>query len=84
MQRYIELRGQLQRVMGVVKVRGSAHSKDLRAFEITGEGIVMGDTLGAYEGLLTGAPEMIAGTPTTAGEQEPHRRRGSRPARPRG
>ena len=35
MQRYIELKGQLQRVMAVVKVRGSAHSKDLRAFEIT-------------------------------------------------
>ena len=35
MQRYIELKGQLQRIMAVVKVRGSAHSKDLRAFEIT-------------------------------------------------
>jgi KaiC/GvpD/RAD55 family RecA-like ATPase len=57
MQRYIELKGQLQRVMAVVKVRGSAHSKDLRAFEITDEGIVMGDTLGEYEGLLTGSPE---------------------------
>ena len=59
MQRYIELRGQLQRVMAVVKVRGSAHSKDLRAFEITGDGIVMGDTLAGYEGLLTGHPEPL-------------------------
>ena len=59
MQRYIELKGQLQRVMAVVKVRGSAHSKDLRAFEITNEGIVMGDALGGYEGLLTGKPEPI-------------------------
>ena len=38
MQRYIELKGQLQRIMAVVKVRGSAHSKDLRAFEITDAG----------------------------------------------
>ena len=59
MQRYIELKGQLQRVMAVVKVRGSAHSKDLRAFEITGDGIVMGDALAGYEGLLTGRPEPI-------------------------
>jgi circadian clock protein KaiC len=59
MQRYIELKGQLQRVMAVVKVRGSAHSKDLRAFEIANEGIVMGDALGGYEGLLTGRPEPI-------------------------
>jgi circadian clock protein KaiC len=41
-------------------VRGSAHSKDLRAFEITDKGIVMGETLGQYEGLLTGSPELIA------------------------
>jgi len=59
MQRYIELQGQLQRVMAVVKVRGSAHSKDLRAFEITNDGIVMGDALVGYEGLLTGKPEPI-------------------------
>jgi circadian clock protein KaiC len=59
MQRYIELKGQLQRVLAVVKVRGSAHSKDLRAFEITGDGIVMGDALVGYEGLLTGKPEPI-------------------------
>jgi circadian clock protein KaiC len=61
MQRYIELRGQLQRVMSVVKVRGSAHSRDIRAFEITSTGIVVGGTLGNYEGLLTGHPDEIAG-----------------------
>jgi circadian clock protein KaiC len=56
MQRYIELKGQLQRVIAVVKVRGSAHAKDLRAFEITGDGIVIGKTLASYDGLLTGNP----------------------------
>jgi circadian clock protein KaiC len=61
MQRYIELNGQLQRLIGVVKVRGSAHSKDLRAFEITEQGIVLGDTLGGYGGLLTGSPDSTAG-----------------------
>src|SRR4029078_9609057 len=59
MQRYIELNGQLQRMMAVVKVRGSAHSKDLRAFEITDNGIVMGHRLGGYAGLLTGSPELM-------------------------
>jgi hypothetical protein len=47
--------------MAVVKVRGSDHRKDLRAFEITDEGIVAGKTLGRYEGLLTGSPDLIAG-----------------------
>ena len=69
MQRYIELNGQLQRLIGVVKVRGSAHSKDLRAFEITEQGIVLGDTLGGYEGLLTGSPDSTAGMTS-----EPHNR----------
>ena len=57
MQRYIELKGGLQRVMSVVKVRGSAHSKDIRAFEITKTGIVVGEALRNYEGLLTGHPD---------------------------
>jgi circadian clock protein KaiC len=65
MQRYVELWGQLQRIMGVVKVRGSEHSKDLRAFEITRDGIVMGETLSGYEGLLTGNP---VATPVPRGE----------------
>jgi circadian clock protein KaiC len=56
MQRYIELKGRLQRVIAVVKVRGSAHSKELRAFEITEDGIVVGKALGSYEGILTGSP----------------------------
>jgi circadian clock protein KaiC len=56
MQRYIELKGELRRVMAVVKVRDSAHSKELRAFEITEDGIVIGDPLANYDALLTGHP----------------------------
>jgi circadian clock protein KaiC len=81
MQRYIELKGQLRRVMAVVKVRGSAHGKELRAFEITEEGIVMGDPLGSYEGLLTGSPELIPSAASKAGTQKPRRRGASRPTR---
>ena len=61
MQRYIELQGQLKRIMAVVKVRGSAHRKELRAFEITEDGIVVGEPLGDYVGLLTGHPEVARG-----------------------
>ena len=81
MQRYIELKGQLQRIMAVVKVRGSAHSKDLRTFEITEHGIVMGETLGGYEGLLTGSPELIPSGSSETDGQKPRRRRGQRPTR---
>lgn len=55
-QRYIELAGQFKRVVSVVKVRGSAHSKDIRLFDITDDGIVIGETLSDYDGITTGRP----------------------------
>ena len=81
MQRYIELQGQLQRAMAVVKVRGSAHTKDLRTFEITEKGIVMGGALSEYEGLLTGNPELILTVPSKPAVEKPSRRRVSTPTR---
>jgi circadian clock protein KaiC len=72
LQRYVELDGQIKRVMAVVKVRGSAHAKDLRLFEITAEGIEVGERIGNYQGLLTGSPHLVPsrsrpphGRPTT-------------------
>jgi circadian clock protein KaiC len=55
-QRYIELEGQFKRVFSVVKVRGSEHSKDIRLFDITDEGIVIGESLPEYDGLMSGRP----------------------------
>jgi circadian clock protein KaiC len=59
LQRYVELQGQLTRVMAVVKVRASAHSKELRWFETTAGGIVVGQRLDHYQGLLTGSPQLV-------------------------
>jgi circadian clock protein KaiC len=53
-ERYIEIDSRFKRVLAVVKVRGSAHSTELRQFEITDDGIIIGDPLGDYEGLLSG------------------------------
>lgn len=75
MQRYIAFQGQLQRIMAVVKVRGSAHSKDLRAFEITQSGIEMGEKLGSYEGLLTGSAELVSGVRATPAGTKPRPRK---------
>ncbi|MGZ8158797.1 MAG: RAD55 family ATPase [Methylobacter sp.] len=55
-QRYIEIEGQFKRVFSVVKVRGSGHSKDIRLFEITDEGIIIGETLSEYAGIMSGRP----------------------------
>jgi len=59
LQRYVELQGQLTRVMTVVKVRASAHSKELRRFEISDGGIVVGERVANYQGLLSGSPQLI-------------------------
>jgi circadian clock protein KaiC len=79
MQRYIEHQGQLKRIMAVVKVRGSAHRKELRAFEITEDGLVVGEALSGYVGLLTGQPEVTKGKkPKADGRSARGARRGGR------
>ena len=55
-QRYIEIAGQFKRVLSVVKIRGSEHSKDICLYDITGEGIVVGKILSGYSGIMTGRP----------------------------
>jgi circadian clock protein KaiC len=59
-QRYIEVDSQLLRVMAVVKVRSSLHSKELRLFTIDDEGIHIGEMVLDQEGLLGGRPSRKA------------------------
>jgi circadian clock protein KaiC len=56
--RYVEMDGMLRTVMTVVKMRRSGHSRDLRLYEVGNAGIVMGQTLGDYRGILIGAPQL--------------------------
>jgi circadian clock protein KaiC len=58
-ERYIEIESRLKRVMAVVKVRGSAHSNELRQFEITDAGIIIGDPVRDYQGLLSGRATLV-------------------------
>lgn len=61
LQRYVEIAGRLQRLLVVAKMRGFDHDKELRLYEIGPGGIVIGDKLTQYEGLLSGAPRLISG-----------------------
>ncbi len=58
-QRYIEIAGQFKRVFSVVKVRGSEHSKDIRLFDITDQGIIIGENLSGYTGIMSGRPSVL-------------------------
>ncbi len=54
LQRYVEVESRLQKVMTVVKMRGSEHSSELRTYEITDSGLVVGEALTGYTGIITG------------------------------
>jgi circadian clock protein KaiC len=55
-QRYVEIEGQLRKVLAVIKMRGSSHSGDFRAYEITGNGVLLREGLRDYHGITTGVP----------------------------
>ncbi|MBE0598928.1 MAG: AAA family ATPase [Desulfuromonadales bacterium] len=65
-QRYIEVESHLHRVMAVVKVRASVHSTEIRRYEISDGGIVIGDPVYDFEGILGGQP-----TRSKAARKEP-------------
>jgi circadian clock protein KaiC len=55
--RYVEIDGQLRKVMVVVKMRGGNHSKDIREYVITNKGVVVIHPRRTdYTGLTTGIP----------------------------
>ncbi|MET0261577.1 MAG: ATPase domain-containing protein [Rariglobus sp.] len=58
--RYVEIDGQLRKVMVIIKMRGGNHSKDIREYVITDKGVVViGPRQTDYAGLTTGIPTRI-------------------------
>jgi circadian clock protein KaiC len=58
--RYVEIEGQLRKVVVVIKMRGGNHSKDIREYVITDKGVVViGPRQTDYARLTTGLPERI-------------------------
>ena len=55
--RYFEAEGGLRRAVGVLKKRMGDFEKKLRSFEITNTGIIVGEPLTNFRGVLSGIPE---------------------------
>ncbi len=55
-QRYVEIEGELRKALAVVKMRGSNHSREFRAYDITASGVLLRETLTDYDGISTGVP----------------------------
>jgi circadian clock protein KaiC len=58
LQRYVEIAGELCRLITVIKTRGRKHSRELRSYEVTDKGIVIGEVLKQYRGLISAIPEL--------------------------
>ncbi len=54
--RYVEIEGQLRTVLVLVKMRGSQHSRDFRAYEITATGVQLRETMRHYDAVASGTP----------------------------
>lgn len=57
--RYLEIRGELRKAIGILKKRLGDFEKRLREFSITEKGIVIGPPLGNLRGILLGVPEWV-------------------------
>jgi circadian clock protein KaiC len=57
--RYVEIGSQLRKIMMVLKMRGGAHSRDIREYEITPTGVIVGERLTGYDHLITGIPRRL-------------------------
>ncbi len=70
--RYVEIDGQLRKVMVVIKMRGGNHSKDIREYIITGKGVVVIHPRSTdYDGLTTGIPTRTGPRPAQKEEAAP-------------
>jgi circadian clock protein KaiC len=56
MLRYIESEAEIRTLISVIKVRGSAHSREFRPFEIGSDNVTIGGRPAPYAGILGGSP----------------------------
>lgn len=70
--RYVEIDGQLRKVLMVVKTRGGNHQKDIREYVITHKGVVLIHPRRTdYYGLTTGIPQRTGPRPAQENEAAP-------------
>lgn len=60
--RHVEAGGRLQKVIGMLKKRTGDHERTLREFEVTDEGIEVGEPPSGLQGVLSGVPTTVDDT----------------------
>ena len=54
--RYFEAHGEVRQAISVIKTRTARHERTIREFQITDEGLTVGEALRDFQGVLTGVP----------------------------
>jgi circadian clock protein KaiC len=57
--RYFEAAGRVRRAVSIVKKRTGAHEDTIREFQITSDGITLGEPLTGFQGVLRGVPALV-------------------------
>jgi circadian clock protein KaiC len=55
--RYFETRGEIRQAIGVFKKRTGEHERTLRELRITSKGVMVGEELREFRGIMTGVPQ---------------------------
>jgi circadian clock protein KaiC len=58
LQRYFEMAGELRAFMTVIKTRAREHSRQLRAYHVSSNGIEVGEPLSEFTGVITAVPRV--------------------------
>ena len=59
--RFFEAEGRVRRAISVIKKRTGAHEDTIREMQITSSGLVLGDPLADFHGVLGGVPTYVGG-----------------------
>lgn len=68
--RYFEAEGQIHRAISVVKNRTAAHEHTIREFGLSKDGLVIGEPLTKFRGVLAGIPEFVGSQETLMPKRE--------------
>jgi circadian clock protein KaiC len=69
--RYFEAGGRVRRAISAIKKRAGAHEDTIREFQITGQGLRLGEPLAEFQGVLRGVPSYVGRPEPLLGVEEP-------------
>ena len=59
--RFFEARGAMKKALSVIKKRSGPHEDTIRELRLTAKGVIIGQPLADFEGIMTGVPRYLGG-----------------------